>query len=141
MNENLSFFGAIAVSMGLVSEEDLAKIIVLQEKLSIQGEKKRIGDLLCEAGHLTSTDVDIVLAMQQTYDIVTEETRFGELAVVNGLLTQQDIDEALNKQKESGGDRTVGDILVDMGLISTFQMNAILQSQERLRAIFDAQSA
>ena len=85
MSETLSFFGAIAVSMGLLSEEGLAAAVALQEELGSKGVKKRLGDLLCEAQQITPNDVDIILAMQQTYDSVTEETRFGELAIANGF--------------------------------------------------------
>jgi hypothetical protein len=139
MGETISFFGAIAVSMGLLSEEDLAQAVTLQEELESKDQRKRLGDILCDAKHISPNDVEIILAMQQTYDSVTEETRFGELAIANGLVSREDVEKALSIQKEGAGDKTVGEILVELGMMSTFQMGAILISQGRLRKIFNAQ--
>ena len=137
MNGNLSFFGVIATSMGLLTETELGAAVKLQEELLSRGENKRLGDILKSAGHISATDIEIILAMQQTYDSVTEETRYGELAVVNGLVKQEQIDEALALQKSDKKGKTVGDILVEMKHITAFQNHAILQSQERLRKAYE----
>lgn len=141
MNGNLSFFGVIAVSMGLITDEELDVAIKIQEELLDAGEKKQLGDILKTAGHISATDIEIILAMQQTYDSVTEETRYGELAVVNGLVNQEQIDNALALQKGEMEGKTVGDILVELKQITPFQNHAILQSQERLRKAYESQRA
>lgn len=136
LNNNLSFFGAIAMNMGLVTEEALNEAVNKQEKLFNDGERKRLGDILSEMKLITSTDIEIILAMQQAYDSATEETRFGELAISNGLITSEDMDKALELQKAEDRKESVGDILIEMKKITAYELNALLYTQKRLREKF-----
>jgi hypothetical protein len=64
---------------------------------------------------------------------------FGDVARVWGFASAEQVLTALNVQRartESGlGHRFIGDVMVDLGLISDLQRNEILQAQSRGTAL------
>ena len=131
--EQLSFFGAIAVGMGMLTREDLQAAVEEQQQFLEAGERRRLGDVLVDRGSLTAADVEIILAMQEAFEKSDEDTLFGELAVANGLTTQEKVDQALKRQQDEGNCQLIGEIMVEMGLISVYQREALLYTQSRLR--------
>lgn len=131
--EQLSFFGAIAVGMGMLTQDDLKAAVEEQQQFIEAGERRRLGDILVARGSLTEADVEIILAMQDAFEKSDEDTLFGELAVANGLVSQDKVDQALKRQQDEGNRQLIGEIMVEMGLISVHQREAILYTQSRLR--------
>jgi eukaryotic-like serine/threonine-protein kinase len=65
--------------------------------------------------------------------IPLEEMRLGQTAVMNNLCTQSDLDEAIRRKRElsrAGSDKSIGIVLVDMGFITRFQLERLIELQK-----------
>ena len=63
-----------------------------------------------------------------------DEIRFGTVAVKRGYITSRQLGEAVGLQLrmdlENGDHKLIGQVLVDMGLMTTSQVNEVLQERE-----------
>jgi hypothetical protein len=57
-------FGQILRDQGKVSQEVLDQALQIQAK-----ERKYLGQILCELGHLQPADIESALAIQKRYDL------------------------------------------------------------------------
>lgn len=64
-----------------------------------------------------------------------ENSRFytGDLLMKEGLITKPDIEKALliQKNEKKGQDRTIGEILYDLNLVSSIELNRVLQKYNK----------
>ncbi len=56
-------------------------------------------------------------------------TRLGTLFLRNGMVTAQQVEQALERQRQLGGSRPLGEILVAMGLITDRQRVQVIGEQ------------
>lgn len=124
--------GRIAVNLGYLRPDQV------EECLRLQAESSRpIGRLLVEKGFLTAAQLEKVLDVQhRNAETIDPETRrrkeaslFGKLAVREGYVTQDQLTECLNLQRVAGETRTLGEILVHRGYLTTRQVHEILGKQ------------
>jgi uncharacterized paraquat-inducible protein A len=60
-----------------------------------------------------------------------EALLFGKLAVREGLLTQEEVNECLREQARPGERRTLGEIMVAHGSLTTAQVHKLLGKQQK----------
>src|SRR5262245_66569268 len=58
-----------------------------------------------------------------------EAVLFGKLAIKLGLVTPDEVNECLRFQAEPGETRSLGEILVERGFLTTIQVKDILEKQ------------
>jgi type II secretory ATPase GspE/PulE/Tfp pilus assembly ATPase PilB-like protein len=100
--------GAMLIDAGALGEKALAHAIVTQQ----QTRARPIGEILVEQRKLSTADVERALAIQER-----RKLRLGEVLVEAGLAKREDIEAALSEQKNRKGKR-LGEVLVDMGIIT-----------------------
>jgi two-component system chemotaxis sensor kinase CheA len=75
-----------------VEDSSDIKIDVIDEedRLDIDEDYKRIGEILFEQGHIKQEDID---------SVISKKERFGEIAVEKGILSEDKLETALEEQK------------------------------------------
>lgn len=66
--------------------------------------------------------------------ISTEDNLFGRLALHYKLVTREQINEALRQQGREGGDRKIGEILIERGWLSRERFQQLLEIQRQVQA-------
>ncbi|MBP5427650.1 MAG: Flp pilus assembly complex ATPase component TadA [Clostridiales bacterium] len=105
----------------------------------MEDNKKRLGELLVEAGKITKKDIDEVLKDADPKD------RLGELLIKAGKVTQGDIEDALISQKQldvagvKKKKEKLGEILIGSGKVTQEQIDTAMElksgAKERLGEI------
>lgn len=131
-------FGKIALSEGFCTQAQIDECTRLQLQLqSPHQPAPRLGDLLMEKGYLTAIQNARILEIQQkNMDLVDplvkkrkESVLFGKLAVKLGLVTADEVNICLRLQAEPGETRSLGEVLVAKGYLTTIQVKDILEKQ------------
>lgn len=84
-----TFFGNYLLNKGLVSKDDLAKVLQIQKEVRL-----KLGVLAINAGFMTSTQVQEVNDLQ-----IRQDLRFGDLAVDRKYITSEQLSDLLKQQK------------------------------------------
>ena len=130
-------FGMIALSMGLVTQEQL------QECLDIQRDSllpRQLGGVMMSRGYLTEAQVREVLAVQGKTGETTslpgsksERKRLlGQILVERGYIDQDTLTAVLKRQellRKSGIRPRIGELLIAIGKITHGQLSEALQMQ------------
>ncbi len=116
--------GRFLVSRDLVTVNEIVKA------LEIQRQKQRpLGRIAFVESLLTLDQVATIIDLQSDGRETVQDDRasdlFGELAIQLGYLAEHQVEELLNIQRRSRP--RIGEILVEMGAISEFRLNAALQ--------------
>lgn len=114
------FFGDFLISKNLINAFQLREALLLQK----QKRHLRIGELLCELGHLA---VDELVPNLREYKT---QIRLGELLVSNGDLSFLQLLEALDEQRRTGGH--LGEMLVRLDFVTQDQVSEALELQQTL---------
>jgi protein-arginine kinase activator protein McsA len=131
-------FGKIAVLQNLCSQAQVDECARLQLQMqSPHQPAPKLGELLVEKGYLTRSQADEVLVIQRrNLDLVDpmvkkrkEAVLFGRLAVREGLTTQEELHECLALQAQPGERRTLGEIMVGRGYLTSVQVTELLGRQ------------
>lgn len=131
-------FGKIALSQGFCTQQQIEECSRLQLQLqSPHQPAPRLGDLLVEKGYLSPEQhAKILQVQQQNLDLVDplvkkrkEAILFGKLAVKQGLVTEDEVNQALRLQAEPGEQRSLGEILVAKGFLTSIQVKEVLNKQ------------
>lgn len=137
-------FGTIAVEAGYLRPEHVRECVQVQQRYRQEGKDKPLGEILVEQGYLTTPKVRWVLHNQAFVETRARDRKFGALAVRNRFISRQDLNAALNDQKQAyrqeGRILRVGELLIERGLMDRQQVEAILASQDRLKAAASAQA-
>lgn len=129
-------FGRIAVVAGFCSREEVEHCIREQELETENGGRTNLGEIMIKSGILDFDQVNEVLKAQTFTENQNNDRMLGHLAVKNGFVREDDVRECLVEQDrlfDQG--KTVprlGEMLIAAGKLTRQQMNALLQSQERL---------
>lgn len=132
--------GALLVQMGSLSEEQLAALLHMQQRLSdpqralkvATGLRLRLGEMLVQSGRATPQQVDEALAEQ-----ARTGARLGRIAVSRGWLKPLELRRALRFQARqmdiasAGASMRLGEILVATGQITGADLESALERQRR----------
>lgn len=131
-------FGKIALNQGFCTQAQIEECSRLQLQLqSPHQPAPRLGDLLVEKGYLSPEQHAKILELQQqNLDLVDplvkkrkEAILFGKLAVKQGLVTEDEVNQALRMQAQPGELRSLGEILVAKGFLTSIQVKEVLNKQ------------
>lgn len=128
--------GRILVRMGVLDAADLKAALSFQEHLGkpedavrvAAGARKKLGELLLHAGHITDRQLDKALAEQGE----TGE-KLGEVLIRLGLLTERQLNGVLDFQQNQSALKPsplmLGELLISAGYISRNQLDDALYKQ------------
>ncbi|MCR4316058.1 MAG: hypothetical protein NUW37_06865 [Planctomycetes bacterium] len=127
--------GKLALSDGLVNEEQVDEAVEYQQCHLEVTDEMNFGEILVHLGHLSSDQVrELVKAQREGNGSGLYDIRFGAISMINGFINEHDLNDALAEQidKESVGAR-IGEILIRDGKMTPQEVNAILKTQGRLK--------
>ncbi|MGE0433557.1 MAG: hypothetical protein AB7S36_14975, partial [Planctomycetota bacterium] len=108
-----------------------------REKLLAIGVDRKIGEILVTRKLISQDVAEEISNQQKTVDSGAGESVLGRLAVQNGLISQPQLNRALELQRawfqESGVAPTLGYILVEEGLLTVQQLDALIAVQNRVK--------
>ena len=113
-------FGDIVVEEGFATEEQIAAALEYQTKSEIL-----LGQIMIDMSFITHDEKDEIFAYEKTPE--GQGKKFGEISVELGFTTRENVDKALAFQKKGKG--FLGDILVELGIITFKQKTDILNIQ------------
>ncbi|MGE5707489.1 MAG: hypothetical protein ACM3YO_04080 [Bacteroidota bacterium] len=116
-----NFFGERLLSEGVISSEQLAEALRIQE----QKPYLRVGEILFSMGCIPFPLLDRYLREFH------QDIRIGQMLIYRGLITEADLEQALNTQERQGG--LLGALLVEQGCCTQSQIDRVLEAQARFR--------
>ena len=139
--------GRLLVEAGLVDSAELEGALAEQQRSG-----RRLGEILVARGAISGPDLIRVLAEQAGIDVTIapaakirpaaqDESEpgpwrpLGSLLVERGALSEAQLADALHEQLTS--DRRLGEILVDRGYVTTFDLVAAVVDQHGLQRTAD----
>jgi len=127
LDEN-RIIGELLIIRGLVTADQV------ESALFIQTEKPhlRIGEILLSMGILTIEQLDRVLREHLSQQFI------GSLLLSNGFISQEQLSQAMAAQDQGG--KRLGEILVELGYVTEFQLKTLLARQRMLRRPVMAES-
>lgn len=127
----MSLFGRIAVEKKLVSEDQLARALRLQEETRALGLEKPVGEILVSEGTLKPTDVELILRLQVINQRARDARRFTKVALHNKLIDADLRKQVLGVCAREGYQRVVGDVLIELDALTPPQVRAIERALNR----------
>ncbi len=132
-------FGRLAISMGFLTREQLDEAVKYQKE---RAPNCPLGLVLVDKGFIQAEDLqELISAQKEAFQLVDptrmqkiEDAIFGQIAVKENLLQQDAVHQALRDQAievDTGGKRRIGEILVELGLLSAEQVEWVLAVQRR----------
>ncbi|MFH1137620.1 MAG: FapA family protein [Pseudomonadota bacterium] len=129
-------FGKLAVKYRFITAEQLAEALERTGRQKTGDRRKFLREYLLSQGIVSSKQMKILESIQEMREIRTLDRSFGDIAVKNGWVSRENIEAALKDQErlflEAKQKKLLGDILLDRGLISGEQRDAILARQNRM---------
>jgi len=131
--------GNLALRYNLLGENDMKQALYIQQEKRDSGENMMLGEILVGHKMISRSQLNFLLSVQKMLENNQLDQKFGEIAVENRFVSEADIKRALQEQKqmfkENKSVKLVGDILLDSGMISLEQRNAILMKQDRMKGL------
>lgn len=131
-------FGQIALERGILTRAQLDEALKRQEA----GDRRQLGMILVEAGHVDEEELELVLSVQRERLARAPDNSagklsdvlFGRLIVARKLATQGQVNECLREQariEDMGMFLRLGEILVRKGYLTTEQTDEIAAYQRK----------
>jgi len=128
--------GKLAVTHGFCAQESIDWCLAIQ---STSPDRLPLGQILIREGYLTQDQHSELLSLQRknmkVIVPVTKKRResilFGKLAVRERLLTSQQVNACLSRQAAEGERRSLGEIMVDGGFLTSQQVRDLLAKQQK----------
>jgi len=129
-------FGKIAVNRKYCTAADLDKCIALQAN---SRDRVPLGQILRSEGYITEDQHSEILAIQRrnltVIDPVSrmskESILLGKLAVREGYMNEEQVNTCLRLQAKDGEKRSIGEIMVEQGLLTPAQLKTLLSKQHK----------
>lgn len=132
-------FGQIAIQLGFCNNDQVEAALALQAGAA---RPMSLGRHLVEEGFLSEDQHSKVLEQQRRNLIKPApaatssappkgEILFGRLVVREGLASEEDVNAALREQGRSNDRRTLGEVLVARGVLTSPQVEALLRKQQK----------
>ena len=129
-------FGRIALRKEYVELADLEDSLYLQER---EPERGRIGEILVSRGLLSPgqraeilEEIQALISRPSGGGKPVGEGLFGRIASRKGMVTDEQVHQALREQennRESGGEKRLGTLLVEHGRLTSAQVERVLNFQ------------
>lgn len=113
-----------------LSQRELATAVSEQKRTN-----EKLGEVLLRLGLLSGDELDAVLAWQDDFnqaDPMAVRLLLGEILVSSKALSRKQLEEALAKQKLTK--KQIGQVLVDSGFVSKFDIRNALKIQSKMVA-------
>ena len=128
--------GRLALKYRFLVTEQLKEALAQQRKERSEGKTSLLGSVLLRRELITQKQLDFLLSVQTMMDARKLDVQFGAMAVKNGFVSGEDVDAALREQerlfKDKRSVRLIGEVLLERGLLTAEQRDAILERQRRL---------
>ena len=129
--------GKLAVKYRFASVEQIKAALSIKARKQKAGRNLLLGEILVENGLITQSQLDFLHSVQKMLETRKSDRQFGLIAAKNEFATREEVDRALQAQekifKQTQTVRLLGDIMIESGLLSTQQRDAILIRQHRLK--------
>jgi len=127
--------GQIALNCKFISDKQLQQALSFQKQGKRGSQKLLLGKILIMNEMISQNQLDVLISAQNFCEIRQLERRFGVIAIRNGFATQEEINIGLEKQaaifKNTKSVKWIGDILVDLGILTREKRDAVLLRQHR----------
>lgn len=126
----------LALEYGTIQQDQFRQITALYDLGKKQDPVPDYADLLLGQGFATQYQVGLLQLIQEYHIIKHLGEKFGKIAIEKGFATKNDVRMALAHQKKEFRrakiKKLIGDILVESGVITLKQKDAVLKEQEFL---------
>jgi hypothetical protein len=133
-------FGKIALRKGLLSEDQLYRVLRFQEEVRALGLRKPLGEICLMQGALKPDQVEQILRLQRLNEKAQAQRRFGVTAVANGFVSAEQLESALAVARKESFRRSLAEIMVREGSITAATARALELAVKR-RALFEVDDA
>ena len=127
MLKNSEPFGQRAVRLGFVTSEQVRRALETQDMLARKGGL--IGEILVEQGWMDpEAHIGAIREISSNAAATAQEAeeRFIALSLKRSLVTREDVDKAREIQRRRSKNSLIGQILVEMGVITPQNRDRIL---------------
>ncbi|MBL7180562.1 MAG: DUF342 domain-containing protein [Desulfobacterales bacterium] len=135
-DDSYLLIGKLAVKYRFASVEQIKKALWIKERKKQDGQELLLGEILVDQGILSISQLDFLHSVQKMMETRKSDSDFEIIAVKNDFATQEEIDRAVKEQKrvfnETKTVKVIGDILVESGVLTAQQRDAILIRQKHL---------
>ncbi len=123
----------LALEYGTIQQDQYRQITALYDLGNKQDPVPDYADLLMGQGFATQYQVGLLQLIQEYHIIKHLGEKFGKIAIEKGFATKKDVRMALDHQKQEFRrakiKKLIGDILVESGVITLKQKDAVLKEQ------------
>lgn len=113
--------GELLVSRGLVTREQVTSALFIQD----EKPHLRIGEILLSMGLISIEQLDRVLREHLSQQFI------GSLLLSNGFISQEQLSHGMSVQDQTS--KRLGEILIELGYVTDFQLKTFLEKQRLLR--------
>ena len=132
--------GQLALRYKFISGEQLKEALSLSKEGKQETRRCLLGKILVMKRMISPEQLNSLLLRQNFLEIRRLDRKFGGIAISNGFATKEEINLALEEQRKilesNKSVRIIGDILVDSGILTERQRDAVLLRQQRLGVLF-----
>jgi uncharacterized protein (DUF342 family) len=127
----------LAVKKRFVTERQIAEALLLQKQEKDLGNSLSLESILVSHGFITEKQLGALCKARDFLSDRQADVLFGKAVVKCGFAGQEHVDEALRQQSEifrsSQSFKPIGNILVERGILSPKQRDALLSKLEGIR--------
>jgi hypothetical protein len=121
-------FASLSMKKGYITEDHVIEALKIQVNENIEKSTHRpIGQILLELGYMNKQQLNDVMDM-------FVEPRFGDVAITKKFISANQLIQALSVQvreeSKNGKHRLIGEILLDHGYMSPFQIRETLDAMQ-----------
>ncbi len=124
--------GEIALRYGTINRQQMDRLMELQGKTGHSPAA-----LMHQERMATPSQISLIQLIQEFLVLKQQGERFGQIAVKRGFATRQQVNDALKQQlrqfRQEKRKRMIGDILVESGVITQEQRQAISREQQQIQ--------
>lgn len=113
--------GELLVAKGIISREQVSSALAIQE----DKPHLRIGEILLSMGLITIEQLDRILREHLSQQFI------GSLLLSNGFISQEQLANAMALRERTS--RRLGEIFVELGYVTEYQLNMLLEKQRVMR--------
>lgn len=129
--------GKLAVKFGYAPAERVQEAVTGFQRHQASDPSSDFGRFLVDGGVITQSQLRILWSLQDLKEARALDRKFGEMAIGAGLATSDQVEKALTEQNriftEHKSVALIGDILVNMGVMSDQDRDNLLAGQNRLK--------
>lgn len=138
LEKSIPSFAELALKYETINQEQLNEAYQFMEEKKSNGDHCSLEDAIVLKKMATQYQVNLLKVIRNFLIIRKRSEQFGEIAVKRGYATPEQIKYALAKQhqafREARTRKMVGDMLVESGVITKEQQQAIAKEQQSIQA-------